>query len=148
MTSIRAVVYPLVVLVAAGASLRNVSVSRWTVELSAEGERDRDVRLMGTLEFPSVKSIRARRSSAAFTLGAGDLGPLPKPLVADHCVSLAGRAAVRRTRDSLEIDFSQSADCGLVAVGIVSSDTVRGMWFQPRFSGHAAKGPFAMWRHQ
>src|SRR2546427_10906818 len=145
MTSIRAVVYPLAVLVAAGASLRNVSVSRWTVELSAEGERDRDVRLMGTLEFPSVKSIRARRSSAAFTLGAGDLGPLPKPLVADHCVSLAGRAAVRRTRDSLEIDFSQSADCGLVAVGDARLDTVRGVGVPPRLPGPPSQGAFPDW---
>ncbi len=120
----------------------------WLFELR-ESEQPAALRLPGSLSLDSAASINARRAQAEFTLGTGSVGAVLAPLVPDHCVSAAGTAELSRRRDSVFIELSPHArDCGLIARGVVQSDTVSGSWYQPRFSGYAAQGPFVMWRQR
>src|SRR5258708_29963655 len=115
----------------------------WVFELrsSRAGHGPSD-KVVGTLELSSNESIKAQRAAGTFSLGA--LGP---PLAPDPCLKVTGESALFRRRDSLQIDFTPLAsDCGLVAEGVVRPDTVSWIWYQPRFTGDAARGPFLMWR--
>jgi hypothetical protein len=147
MNSLRLLVVP-VLIVAFGVSREHPS-QRWLLELRGAEKSSFGVSLPGTLELSSAGPVSSGRSSGEFSLGDGSLGPLPPPLVSDPCVALAGTAELSRHRDSVTIDFSPHAgDCGLIARGIVHSDTVSGTWSQARFSGVAAQGPFRMWRQR
>ena len=121
--------------------------TRWIFELrdsSAHSTR----KLPGTLELRGA-SISANRASGDFILGEGSLGATLTPLVPDGCITAVGTAELSRRHDSLVVNFSPNAhDCGLVARGVVRSDTVSGMWYQPAFSGYKAQGPFVMWRQR
>ena len=129
---------------------RNVVSTRWILEFR-DSSKPSERGLVGTLELTSGSSITMPRSFGNFTLGEASLGARLAPLIDNSCLNVVGKADLSRRHDSLVIDFlPHPKGCGLIASGVVRSDTVTGSWYQQGYTTHApeivAKGRFSMWR--